>query len=142
MEEGCNMDNSFSIAECRQHAMAVDGRLHGETSFWEGPYKLDLIDKISDPLLLAYAQYLVCKKQHGRHSSPGIDGMTAHDIIKAGYYKTACILSSMLKSGTYIPAPYLRGYLPKPDGTRRPINIPTYLDRAVQKAISIILNPI
>jgi RNA-directed DNA polymerase len=72
--------------------------------------------------------------------APGIDGMTVEEF-PAFSQKHWPRLRSALMEGTYHPAPVRRVYIPKADGTQRPLGVPTVLDRLIQQALAQVLNP-
>jgi len=58
--------------------------------------------------------------------SPGIDGVTTGDIVRAdGVEALLRGIQEDLKARTYRPQPVLRTYIPKADGGLRPLGIPT-----------------
>jgi RNA-directed DNA polymerase len=59
--------------------------------------------------------------------APGIDGMTIDDFPAFAREHWGRIRSQP-SEGTYHPAPVRRVFIPKPDGSQRPLGIPTVLD--------------
>jgi group II intron reverse transcriptase/maturase len=80
-----------------------------------------------------------CRENGG---APGVDGQTFADIEAYGEEKWLGELAEELKKKTYRPQAVRRVWLPKPDGTQRPLGIPTIRDRVVQMAAVLILEPI
>lgn len=81
------------------------------------------------------------KQVKANHGAPGIDGMTIEDFpsfIREHWEK----IQAKLRDGSYRPTPVKRIYIPKPDGAKRPLGIPTVLDRVIQQAIAQVLTPI
>ena len=67
--------------------------------------------------------------------APGIDGMTVDELgahLKANWPT----IRAQLVTGTYHPKPVKRVEIPKPDGRRRLLGIPTVVDRFIQQAIA------
>ena len=74
----------------------------------------------------------------GNKGSPGVDGMTIHDL--PGYLKEHWpAIREQLLQGTYQPQPVKRVEIPKPDGGVRKLGIPTVLDRFIQQAVLQVL---
>jgi RNA-directed DNA polymerase len=74
----------------------------------------------------------------GNQGSPGVDGMTVHDL--PGYLKQHWpVIREQLLSGTYTPQPVRRVEIPKPDGGVRKLGIPIVLDRFIQQAVMQVL---
>ena len=79
-----------------------------------------------------------------RGKACGIDGVRAEDILERenGVESFLAAIHDDLKSKTYRPSPVKRVYIPKADGKKRPLGIPTLKDRVVQMAVVMILEPI
>ena len=74
----------------------------------------------------------------------GIDGVKAEDILaeENGVKQFLAALQEELKTKSYRPSPVKRVYIPKADGNKRPLGIPTLKDRVAQMAVVLILEPI
>lgn len=59
--------------------------------------------------------------------APGMDGMTI-DEFPAFAHEHWERIRSQLSAGTYHPAPVRRVFIPKPDGSQRPLGVLTVLD--------------
>ena len=97
-----------------------------------------LYDKVYRADVLAYA-YLCCRANDG---SPGVDGQTFADIEAYGVARWLGEVAEDLRKKSYRPQAVRRVYIPKPDGTQRPLGIPTIKDRVVQMAVLLVLEPI
>lgn len=73
--------------------------------------------------------------------APGVDGITVYQL-KSHMNKYFSPLKRKLKDGSYEPQPVKRVAIPKPDGSKRYLGIPSALDRVVQQAILQVINPI
>jgi len=70
----------------------------------------------------------------------GIDGASVSDFPEF-YRQHGESIRQKLEAGTYAPSPVKRVEIPKPDGGKRPLGIPTVLDRVIQQAIAQQLSP-
>ena len=71
----------------------------------------------------------------------GIDGQTAAQY-EENLEENLCSLLERIKSGRYHAPPVRRVYIPKADGAKRPLGIPTFEDKVAQRAIVLLLEPI
>jgi RNA-directed DNA polymerase len=72
----------------------------------------------------------------------GVDRQSLEDVQGYGVDRMLRELSLDLREGRYRPAPARRVEIPKPDGGRRPLGIPTIRDRVAQQAARLVLEPI
>jgi RNA-directed DNA polymerase len=72
----------------------------------------------------------------------GIDKITIEEIEKQGIDQIIREIQEKLNSGKYKPQPVKRVYIPKKDGGKRPLGIPVVIDRIIQAAAKIVIEPI
>ena len=76
-----------------------------------------------------------------KDGAPGIDGVGAADY-EANLEANLSDLLGRIKSGRYHAPPVRRAYIPKADGTQRPLGIPTFEDKVAQRAVAMVLEAI
>jgi group II intron reverse transcriptase/maturase len=81
------------------------------------------------------------KRVRSNKGSHGIDGMKVDELLQYLKENGASLRQSLLE-GSYKPNPVRRVEIPKPDGKKRPLGIPTAVDRVIQQAIAQVLSPI
>ncbi|MGH2809959.1 MAG: group II intron reverse transcriptase/maturase [Actinomycetota bacterium] len=82
------------------------------------------------------------KRVRANKGAAGVDEQTIAAVEEYGVARMISELQTALHEGRYHPKPVLRVYIPKPDGGRRPLGIPTVKDRVAQQAAKLILEPI
>ena len=98
-------------------------------SLYDKTYRMDILTE-------AYRRV----KANGGTS--GVDGIRIEDIDEHGYSEYLTELGKELKERQYHPQAVRRVYIPKANGKKRPLGIPTIKDRIVQTAFLMILEPI
>jgi retron-type reverse transcriptase len=67
--------------------------------------------------------------------TPGVDGKTLDGLTVEQVYRWM----QQVRDGSKTASPVKRVYIPKPNGKRRPLGIPTYADRMLQEVQRTIL---
>ncbi|CAM5180129.1 Group II intron reverse transcriptase/maturase OS=Ureibacillus acetophenoni OX=614649 GN=SAMN05877842_1361 PE=4 SV=1 [Ureibacillus acetophenoni] len=98
---------------------------------WHSIYGQILFDR---KLLTAWT------KVKSNNGAGGIDGETI-ETFEAKAEERLDNLLTKLRKKEYSPSPVRRVYIPKRDGSRRPLGIPNIEDRIVQQAIVNVLEP-
>ena len=80
-------------------------------------------------------------RRTNKSSAPGCDEVTAAEYAEH-LDENLRDLHERLRNGRYIPPPVKRTWLPKDDGSQRPIGKPTFEDKIVQRAVSMLLGEI
>jgi group II intron reverse transcriptase/maturase len=80
-------------------------------------------------------------RRQRRAASPGVDRVSV-DSYAQDLQSNLRRLHDRVHSGQYWPKPVLRSYIPKADGGRRPLGLPTLEDKIVQGAVAEVLNAI
>lgn len=73
--------------------------------------------------------------------TPGVDGVDKRMLEMNLQHELATIREELL-AGSYSPLPARRVYIPKANGTLRPLGIPSLRDRIVQRAMLMAMEPI
>lgn len=84
------------------------------------------------------AAYLRVKRNGG---APGVDKMTVEEMLPYLKEHKEELLAS-IRGGWYKPKPVRRVEIPKPDGGKRNLGVPTVIDRMIQQAIAQVLEAI
>ena len=116
----------------------LQAALHAKAKGSPGYRFYALYDKLYREDILAFA-YRRCRQNGG---SAGFDGESFEDIKAYGVERWLGERAEELRKKTYRPQPVLRQWIPKPNGGRRPLGIPTIRDRVVQTAAVLVLEPI
>jgi RNA-directed DNA polymerase len=85
--------------------------------------------------------YRIARANKGK---PGLDGVTFDDIDSGpgGVEGFLDEIQESLRAKTYRPSAVRRVWIPKRDGRKRPLGVPTIRDRVVQTAALLIIEPI
>ncbi len=82
------------------------------------------------------------KRVRRNKGAAGVDRVTISEVEQYGVRRFLKELGEVLRAGEYGAQVVRRAYIPKADGAKRPLGIPTVQDRVVQMAAKLVLEPI
>jgi RNA-directed DNA polymerase len=82
------------------------------------------------------------RRVKGNRGAAGVDGQSIRDVEESGVEPFLEELGIALMTGRYRPNVVRRHYIPKADGKKRPLGIPTVRDRVAQMAAKLVLEPV
>lgn len=98
---------------------------------------MELLEKILNPENLNKAY----KKVYQNKGASGVDGITVEEI--ADYIKdNKERITNQIRNRKYKPQPVRRVQIPKENGKKRNLGIPTVMDRIIQQAMVQVISPI
>jgi group II intron reverse transcriptase/maturase len=122
--------SNLSTVSTRQQRIAELAKQSPQMSFTSLNHHLDLV--------WLYEAFLRTR----RDGAPGVDGQTATDY-EANLQANLQALRDRAKSGSYRAPPVRRVHIPKGTGTdTRPIGIPTFEDKVLQRSVVMVLEAI
>ena len=98
---------------------------------------MELLEKVLDDKNLLKA----CDQVYKNKGASGIDGITV-DMLYPYFYEHKEEIKEQIRNRKYKPSPVRRVYIPKENGDKRGLGIPTVIDRIIQQAIVQVLSPI
>ncbi|TMH00630.1 MAG: group II intron reverse transcriptase/maturase [Betaproteobacteria bacterium] len=82
------------------------------------------------------------RRVRSNRGAAGIDRVSIGSVEQYGVERFLQELGEVLRAGEYGAQVVRRVYIPKSDGSKRPLGIPTVRDRVVQMAAKLVLEPI
>lgn len=100
-------------------------------------------EKVTSAMMCAVCNQLreAFRKVASNRGAPGPDRRSV-DEVRAHLDEVLTELTDALKSGTYTPGNIRRVWIPKSGGGQRGLGIPNVVDRVVQEAVRMVLEPL
>ena len=96
----------------------------------------ELLEKILDKRNMNEAYKKVCANK----GAGGVDGMELSELD--GYIRENWdSIKEQIRQRSYKPQPVRRVEIPKPNGSKRKLGIPTVMDRVIQQGIAQVISP-
>ena len=130
-----------SLEQARPTVARMQAKLHRWARADAGCRFDDLFNLVCDPAFLTVAWARVQRNTGAR--SAGVDGTTVASIVRSiGVEAFLEDVRSRLKAGLFVPSAVREKLIPKANHKLRRLGIPTVIDRVVQAALKLVLEPI
>ena len=116
-------------------------RVYEQRKITENTATIAVTEKLMEEILGHRNLLNACKRVKKNKGSHGIDGMGMKELMPYFIEHEEEIRETVLK-GKYKPKPVRRVEIPKEDGTKRKLGVPTVIDRVIQQAMVQVLSPI
>ena len=134
-----NTDDSWpGFEEAELRVLRMQAKLHQWATDSPDRRFDDLFNLVADPCFLVVAWHRVRGNRGAR--SAGVDGVKPNSIVFGE--RILGELRDTLKAQRFQPLPVRERMIPKADGKRRRLGIPTVRDRIVQASLKLVLEPI
>jgi len=134
-----NIDEPWpDFSEAEPRVLRMQAKLHQWATDSPDRRFNDLFNLVADPAFLVVAWHRVRGNRGAR--SAGVDGVKPNSIL-FGEAMLAGVRED-LKSRRFKPLPVRERMIPKANGKRRRLGIPTVRDRVVQASLKLVLEPI
>lgn len=131
----------------------LEGTMQGDRALMSVSTKLERIAKLAKEMpsavLTTLAHHIDIEWMHEAHrrvrkdGAAGVDGRTAEEYAKNLETNLQSLLDRAKSGDHYRAPPVRRVHIPKGDGSKtRPIGIPTFEDKVLQKAIAMVLEAV
>jgi RNA-directed DNA polymerase len=90
---------------------------------------------------VSYHQLMLAFDDLKKDAAPGVDGMTWQEFDR-DWQGNLRDLHERVQSGRYRAKPSRRVYVPKPDGSKRPLGVASLEDKIVQRGVAEVLNAV
>jgi RNA-directed DNA polymerase len=140
-ETPVNIGDPDRVLAASARVLEIQAKLHRWAK--DGPARRfdDLFNLVVDPAFLIVAWERVRNNKGAR--TAGVDGFSAYYVEQVrGVGAFLADLREQVRSGTFRPLPVRERMIPKANGKRRALGIPTVRDRVVQAALKLVLEPI
>lgn len=131
----------WALVKAERRVLEIQTKLHRWAKEDSHRQFKDLFNLVTDPAFLLVAWARVRSNKGAR--TAGVDGKTAYSMEAVlGVEVFLDRIRSTLKDRSFRPVPAREQMIPKANGKKRRLGIPTVTDRVVQASLKLVLEPI